>query len=125
MHYLEITAGAALLMYLWTTIRVGLARGKFDIKAPAVSGDPEFERTFRAQQNTMEHMILFLPSLYLFATFQSEKTAAILGTVFIVGRVIYAITYSKAAEKRSAGFLIGFLATAALLIGGIAGALGF
>lgn len=124
MHYLEITVGAALLMYFWTVVRVGLARGKFDIKAPAVSGHPEFERTFRAQQNTLEHMILFLPSLYLFATFYSEKTAALLGAVFIIGRVIYAIMYSKAAEKRSAGFVIGLLATVVLLIGGIAGAFG-
>ena len=41
---------AALAVYVWASIPVGQARGKFGVKAPAVTGHPEFERAFRAHQ---------------------------------------------------------------------------
>ena len=93
------------------------------MKAPATTGHELFERHHRVQQNTLEQLVVFLPSLYLFAAFVSGWVAALLGLAFVVGRAIYARAYLADPEKRSAGFLIGFAASNVLLLGGLLGAL--
>lgn len=113
----------ALLVYAWTIAMCGNARGKYGIKAPAVTGHPEFEKRFRIQQNTLEQLVVFLPSLWIFAFAVSPLWAALLGLVFVVGRVLYGVGYARAAESRSAGFTIGAVATTILLLGGLAGLL--
>ena len=107
----------AMLMYFWTTMRVGQARGKYGVKAPAVTGAPEFERAFRAQQNTVEQLVFFLPSLWLFAALYKDMWAGIAGAVWVVGRVVYVLGYAQAADKRAAGFMIALVANMVLLIG--------
>ena len=57
----------ALFVYFWILLRAGSARSKHDIKAPAITGHPEFERKLRVQQNTLELLILFIPSLWIFS----------------------------------------------------------
>lgn len=58
---------------------VGRARGKFQIKAPATSGHPDFDRAFRAHQNTLEQTVMFLPLLWLATIYCHEQYAAYLG----------------------------------------------
>jgi len=111
----------ALALYIYMGIRVGQARQKFDVKAPATTGHPDFERIFRVQANTAEWLIVFLPALWLFETFVHDYIAAILGIVWIVGRYVYMEGYAEAAEKRSAGFGIQALATLILLLGTLVG----
>ena len=122
MPYLAIVTALALLEYLGIGIMVGQARGKYGIKAPATSGHPIFERTFRVHQNTLEQLMIFLPSLWLFGMYVSPTWGALLGLVFIVGRVVYVRGYIADPEKRGLGFLIGVLAHGVLLIGGLIGA---
>jgi uncharacterized MAPEG superfamily protein len=86
-----------------------------------VTGNPDFERVLRVQQNTLEQMILFLPSLWLFSQFISPIVGAGIGAVWIIGRILFAWGYYQAAEKRSMGFGIGTLATLALLGGSLTG----
>ncbi len=111
----------ALILFLILTINVGGARVKYGVKAPAVTGSPEFERVLRVQQNTLEQLILFLPALCIFSIFVSPIAAAILGTIWIGGRILYAWGYYKAAEKRGPGFAIGILSTIILLMGSLVG----
>jgi glutathione S-transferase len=111
----------ALLLYMVVTMNVARARYKFNIQAPAVSGDPNFERIFRVQQNTLESLVFFFPALWIFTIFVDEVWAAILGFVWVIGRAIFAWGYSQAAEKRSVGFGISLLSSLALLIGSIVG----
>lgn len=122
MALLELTTALALAMYLWTSFRVGMARGRLGIEAPATTGHPEFERLFRVHQNTLEQLIVFLPALWMFGTLVSEPIAAGLGAFFIVGRILYAITYAADASKRTTGFLIAYVATVVLLLGSLVGA---
>ncbi len=122
MHLLQLITALALLMYMWTSFRVGMARGRLGIKAPATSGHPEFERLFRVHQNTLEQLIVFLPALWMFGTLIHEPTAAGLGAVFIVGRILYAITYAADASSRTTGFLVAYVASSVLLVGGLVGA---
>ena len=112
----------ALVLYMWMGLRVGSARARCGVAAPATTGNPEFERHFRIQANTLEGLIVFLPALWLFTLFVgNDYVAAGLGLVWLIGRVIYMLGYAKAAESRSAGFGIQALAQIALLFG----ALGF
>jgi glutathione S-transferase len=104
----------SILTYFFTSIQVSKARTAFDIKAPAISGNPDFERVFRVQMNTLEWMPIFLPSLWLFAFYINDALAAALGLVWIAGRVLYMTGYSQAAAKRRLGF--GIQAAAAILL---------
>lgn len=112
----------ALLEYFWFSIAVGRARYRYGVKAPATSGNEDFERVYRVQMNTLELLAIFLPSLWAFALFISPVWAAGLGVVFIVGRLLYFLGYVKAADKRSIGFGLSMFPTLALLIGGLVGA---
>jgi glutathione S-transferase len=122
MAYVDIVTALALLQFIVFGFRVGKARGRYGIKAPAVSGDPTFERYFRVQQNTLEQLIVFLPGLYLFSRYFSPFVAAALGVLYLIGREVYAATYVKDPAKRSAGYGLTFLPAVILLFGGLIGA---
>ena len=96
--------------------------GKFDVKAPAMSGHDIFERHFRVQMNTLEQLVIFLPALWLFALHWNNVVAAALGVVWLIGRVLYMTSYVADPSKRGPGFLIGGIASLILLIGGAVGA---
>jgi uncharacterized membrane protein YecN with MAPEG domain len=113
----------ALWVYAWTFFACGRARARHHIKAPATTGDPEFERAFRVQQNTVEQLVLFLPSLWLFGSTVSPFWGGIIGLLWSVGRVIYGVLYVRNPDSRGHGFAISGLATLILLIGGTYGVL--
>jgi glutathione S-transferase len=113
-HYTALVTCLALLAYALTGFRVGRARATFGIKAPATTGHPDFERVFRVQMNTLEWMPIFLPALWLFAIYISDGWAAVVGLVWIAGRILYMTGYSQAANKRELGF--GIQAAAATLL---------
>jgi glutathione S-transferase len=71
----------------------------------------------------LEGLVVFLPSLWLFATYVSEPVAALLGAVFIAGRAVYARLYILEPSRRGVGVGIHFSATVILLLGGTLGAL--
>jgi glutathione S-transferase len=112
---------AAVVIYGWTGIRVARARARYKIAPPAVTGDPNFERTFRVQANTGEQIVQFLPCLWLFAMSFGDLWAAAIGVVWPIGRILYVVGYSRAAEKRGPGFFLTVLPTLALAIGAIFG----
>jgi len=112
-----LTTLVALLLYFVIVVNVGRARMKYKIAAPAVTGHPDFERTYRVQVNTMEQLTAFLPALWLFALYVSPSWSSMLGTVWVAGRALYAVGYYQAAEKRGAGFGVGMLAFVALWLG--------
>ena len=113
-HFTALVTCLAILLYFLTGIQVSRARVAFGIKVPAISGNPDFERVFRVQMNTLEWMPIFLPSLWLFALYINDALAAALGLVWIAGRVLYMTGYSQAAAKRGLGF--GIQAAAAILL---------
>jgi glutathione S-transferase len=109
----------AILFYFFTGIQVSKARMAFGIKVPATTGHPDFERVFRVQMNTLEWMPIFLPSLWLFAIYIGDLYAAILGLIWIAGRVLYLMGYSQAAAKRGPGFAVQALAGIILWAGAL------
>ena len=109
----------ALLVYFWMGLQVGRARAKCGISAPAMTGDPVLERTIRAHYNTLEWLPLFLVPMWLFAIYWSDLVAALVGLVWIVGRIVYQMGYVADPKKREAGFLIQAIAVAVLLFGSL------
>jgi glutathione S-transferase len=120
-HYTALVTLAAVLLYFYTGLLVAKARMKFGVKAPTTTGNPDFERVFRVQMNTLEWMPIFLPALWLFAFYVSDWAAAVLGLVWIAGRALYIRGYSEAADKRHHGFSIQAVAAGVLLLGALVG----
>jgi glutathione S-transferase len=113
----------AVILYFWTGFRVGQARVKFAVKAPATTGNPDFERAFRIQMNTLEWMPIFLPAIWLAASYVSDIGAALLGVVWIAGRVLYLRGYTEAAEKRETGFFVQAISAGLLWLAALIGVL--
>jgi glutathione S-transferase len=120
-HWTALATVLAILLYFYTGTRVSAARRKFGVPVPAISGNPDFERVFRVQANTLEWMPIFLPLLWLFAYYVSDIWAAVLGLVWIGGRLFYMVSYSEAANRRGPGFGIQAAACVVLLIGAVIG----
>jgi glutathione S-transferase len=110
-----------LLLMFATVWAVGRARGRYGIKAPAVSGDPAFERALRVQMNTLENAVMFIPALWLAAQYVDPLWAGIAGLVWLAGRIWYAAAYLRDASRRGPGYLVSMLALAALVLMAAAG----
>lgn len=117
----SLITALTLLLYLVISINVSRARTKYKVLPPQTGGDPNFERVLRVQQNTLEQIVFFLPSLWLFSFYVSPLWSSILGAVWLVGRIAYALGYYQAAEKRLIGFGLSSLSSTLLLLGSFVG----
>ncbi|HEX7236396.1 MAG TPA: MAPEG family protein [Gammaproteobacteria bacterium] len=116
-----VTIVLALIEYMIMGGLVGVARAKHKIAAPAMTGNAEFERTNRVHVNTLENLIIFIPSVWIFGAYTSARWAAVLGFVFVAARAVYAFGYLKAAEKRHLGSGITGLVEVVLVVGSLVG----
>jgi uncharacterized membrane protein YecN with MAPEG domain len=101
---------------------VGWARGKYGVKAPAVTGHEIFDRYFRVHQNTLELLVAFVPAIWLFGMYVDPTWAALLGLVYLVARVLYLRGYVKDPARREVGFTLSVLPILVLLAGALWGA---
>jgi len=125
MHYVELIAALALLQYLAFGLLVGRERVRSKIKAPAVTGSDAFERIYRVQANTLELLVMLLPGLLIAAKFWPASWVAGIGTVYLIGRVLYWRAYVGGHMKlRERAFALSIFPVLALLGLGTAGALG-
>ncbi|WP_266169575.1 MAPEG family protein [Dyella subtropica] len=125
-HLPALVVLLAVALQFGTAFAVGRARVRCAIKAPATNGHPDFERAFRVQMNTLESVLMFLPSLWLAVQYGSALWAGVAGLVWVMGRTWYALGYLKEARKREGGFLlgsIGWLVTLAIGVIGLARAM--
>lgn len=121
MEWIAIITILALVEFMWLGMRVGAARGKYEIKAPATTGHEIFERHYRVHHNSLEQLVVFLPALWLFGTYVSAYIGALIGVVFLIGRAMYAFAYVEDPAKRSTGFILSFVPSLLLLLGGLGG----
>lgn len=111
----------ALIEYMVLGVLVGWARIRYEVAAPATTGDPMFERYFRVHQNTLEALIVFVPALWLFGRYVNIPAAITLGTLFVLARIAYAVGYLWDPEKRSIGAGATVIVNAMLLLGSLLG----
>jgi glutathione S-transferase len=119
--YPGVVSGLALLVYYFTLVKSGMARGQYDVPAPSHDGPDEYIWRVRAHQNTLEHLVLFLPGLWLFSFAVSPAWAAAIGIFWPIGRLLYALGYYQAPEKRMPGLLISMPPIFILVLGSVAG----
>ena len=110
-----VTVFVTFLIFVFSA-KVGKLRMQTGIKAPAMVGDEKFECANRVHCNTIEQAVIFLPVLWLFAIYYNDLYACIAGALWIIGRIMYANGYMNAPEKRSMGFMLGFLVFVGLAI---------
>jgi glutathione S-transferase len=119
--YTAIVSLLAIALYFYFATRVAAAHGRFGVGLPAQTGNAEFERICRVHINTLEWMPTFLVPLWLCAVYLSDPAAAVVGLIWIAGRIVYYVGYSRAVEKRLPGFFIQSTACFLLFIGAAAG----
>lgn len=116
MSYVILVTMLLLVQYTFFSLRAGGARGKSEVKAPAMSGDENFERCLRVQLNTLEQLVVTLPAMWICAVYFRYDVAAALGAVFLIGRFLYSSGYISDPSKRAPGMIIGFVANVALVL---------
>ena len=121
MVYVALVTLLILLQYFFFVIQAGFARGKDKVVAPAITGDEMYERKSRVQINTLEQLIITLPSMWICAHYFRADVAAIAGVAFLIGRFIYSVLYIKNPKSRAPGFVIGFFANITLIGCGLYG----
>jgi glutathione S-transferase len=104
----------ALLLLQLAAIAVGRARIVHLVTPPAMDGPEPFRRAVRVQQNTLEQIVFFLPAFWLAVLLSNPRWAALLGILWLAGRLAYAVGYLQAPERRGAGFAIAMLSSLVL-----------
>ncbi len=118
LHLPALVVLATVLMLFLDAWRVGRARTRHGVRAPATSGPPEFERTFRAQANNLESAVMFLPALWLFGHYVHPLLAGVLGFVWIATRLWYFSAYAAGA-RRGPPFVASAIVLAVLVVGAL------
>jgi uncharacterized membrane protein YecN with MAPEG domain len=123
MPLVQLVIGLALAQFLFFLFAVGKARGTYKVAAPATTGNEVFERYFRVQMNTLELLVLFVPSSLFFAQFFGAYITAALGVIYLIGRLVYFTSYVKDPKSRGAGYGLSVLPVMILIAGTIIGAI--
>ncbi len=121
MMWVDLVTLLAVIQFFCFAFFVGKARVKYGIRAPAVSGSVEFERYFRVQQNTLETLIMFLPALWIAAHYWSTTWMALIGAVYLVGRVLYFFSYVRDPTRRTLGYALSIGSVGILVVMGLLG----
>ncbi len=123
MPLVHIVVGLALAQFVFFCFAVGKARETYKVAAPATTGNEIFERYFRVQMNTLELLVVLVPSILLFGQYFGSYLASALGVIYLVGRLIYFTSYVKDPKRRGAGYGLSALPVMVLLAGAIIGAI--
>jgi len=121
MNLLDLITLIALAQFLFFGVLAGQARGRYGVKAPAITGHEMFERAYRVQMNTLELLIILLPALYISARYWPAMYSAVAGAVFVVGRLVYWRAYMAEPKRRTAGFGLSMAPILVLLLASLFG----
>lgn len=122
MALVDLVVALALVQLAAFGVLVGQARGRFGIKAPAVTGHEQFERYYRVQLNTIELLVMFVPACWLAGRYVAPLWVGLLGAVYLVGRLLYLRAYVREPSTRGLGFVLSFVPTILLMLIGLVGA---
>ena len=98
---------AAVLAYVESIKAVGPMRKKHGVAAPRTDGPPELQAVLRAQQNTLEFLVVVLPLLWMTAALVPRAGPVLAlggGVAWSLYRISFIRGYAQAPEKRLPGF---------------------
>ena len=121
MLWIDLVTVLALVQLIFFSVLVAQARGKYGVAAPAVTGHEMFERTYRVHMNTLELVVAFVPALHLAARYWQPGAVAVVGAVYLIGRLIYWQAYVKDPRSRTVGFALSAMPILGLLVAGLFG----
>ncbi len=107
----------AVILLMALGFRVSQMRNRHHVDAPAMTGHPELERACRVHLNTVEQLVLFLPVLWLFAALIDGLWAGIIGLLWLAGRIVYIVSYTRNPASRAPGMIVTTVATVLLTLG--------
>jgi len=122
MAFVTVIVLLSAVEYLYFGVAVGRSRAAHDVEAPAVTGDETFERFFRAHQNTLEQLVIFIPAMYAAGYYASGLLAVALGVVFLIARALYFRGYIADPQRRGVGMVLTVIVNVLLLLCGLVGA---
>ncbi len=108
MEYVALVILITLIEYIVFGILEGRALAKYNCPAPAVFGNPMFERYYRVRMNTSEQLLIFLPAIVIYAVYGNPVIAAAVGLVFPFSRGIYLQAYLQTRPSAGADFCRAF-----------------
>ncbi len=123
MDWIVLVSLLAILQLVLFSSLVSRARGRYGVRAPAIGGHDIFERYYRVHANTVEQLVMFLPALWLAARYVPPLWPALLGALYLVGRLLYARAYVIDPARRALGFVLSVLPIIALALIGLVGAI--
>lgn len=112
----------AIFQFIYFGARVGAARQKYGVSAPATTGHEIFERVYRVQMNTLEMLIMLFPAVWIASIYWNSLFVAAMIAIYLAGRMLYLNGYVADPKKRELGFTISIAPIAILLLAGFAGA---
>ena len=121
MIWVELVTILVVLQFVAFGILVGMARHRHGIQAPATSGHPQFECYFRVHMNTLETLVVLLPSMWIAAQFWSPRLCAALGAVYLVGRMMYLRAYVSSPKTRALGYNLSITPALVLALAALVG----
>jgi glutathione S-transferase len=124
MAWVQLVTLLAVLQFFGFGGLVARARSRYGVKAPATTGHEVFERYNRVQMNTLEMLVLFLPSLWIAAQYWSPRWMAALGVIYLIGRMLYLRGYVTDPKQRHVGYVVSIVPALMLLAIGLYGAVG-
>jgi glutathione S-transferase len=113
--FLVLTLAAAQLIVFG--VLVGRGRAKYGVPAPATSGHPVWERLNRVHLNSIEQMVVFAPLFIMYGIVVGRFSALALGVVYLIARILYAVGYVRAPEKRALGTMLTSIVQVWLALG--------
>jgi glutathione S-transferase len=104
MVWADLVMLLAVVQFIFLSVLVGRARGRYSVRAPATTGHDIFERYYRVQMNSLELLVMLIPAMLLASRYWSAIASAILGAIYLVGRFIYLRAYVSEPSSRSLGY---------------------
>jgi len=95
------------------------ARETYGVRAPATAGHPAWERLNRAHQNSIEQLVLFMPLFLAYCFNTGLQTGILLGIVYLIARILYAVGYVRDPDRRAAGAFLTFAVQVWLAVGAV------
>ncbi|MFZ8952393.1 MAG: MAPEG family protein [Gammaproteobacteria bacterium] len=105
-----------ILLILIFSLWVGRCRKKYHSPPPEIGDNIKLQIANRIHYNSLELFILYFPIFAIFVAFYGDFYGAIVGFLFLIARIIFALGYWKNPSYRSFGSIPSFITIIILIV---------